>query len=313
MTTVYIAALSLLGLVLTAGSFYTSRRSPADDKFDLLKRNARMYNQFQLLWIASMDLCAVAQRLSAGVKQAQSHHEDLEKKIIEINSQIATINRRLGAKADALGESVEAVAPIAIKAASATEVDGLEESVFLSDRVVDDIQTLTAIWNKTVTIEKQRFSVNEMVQRDIEALKTLALTNRRDFLLDYRASSKIMCASDPTHLSRCFRAILAQAIRQSSGRSVLIETEVFEPILSSRSQLEIRVTDSSKVEGGGKRDYPMLPSNYKNNALLRDSASSMLRMNIASSTIRAMGGELKFKFHDRGNMTFIFRAPVDTV
>lgn len=310
--TVYLVAAAVFFAVFWLVTMLRYRGIYTSTKNKLTRSNSYIRKQFYFLWIITSDLCTVVARLRAASKEISDEFERARLQIERINKSVDDINKRLEQEEQSRRDGAPRDTDLLLKPLRISKVETFDAPditgvIGYSERVVEDISTLTSIWKKKFKVQSATFSLMDLVANDITALKPLAERAKDGVHILLTDAFEYHCRSDPGHVSRCFRAVLTQAIKQTRRGVVRVSLMSFAPILSSKSVVEIRVTDASQGCRSKDGKFLISPDNYKSNPGLAKDPSSMLRLNIAKYTMRALGGELRFDLHEQGNMTFVLR------
>lgn len=304
----------LVGVFFFAvGILLQFRQVNGDEKAGLLKRGDYFKKQFRFLWIVTNDLSEVARLLATKLEATQRELELAREHIDEANARISAANAAFAQlqPAGMPGEAVAGSGVGEIELIASLPTSDASAEVGRARRVVADMMTLASIWRGDFKLKNGAFCLNEMIKSDLAPFRENVLLGRSDVEINFASADSVRVISDFSHVSRCFRAVTSQAIRQSKGGSITVTLTRHAPVLSRKSLIEISVVDSSRRPASMNDSYSIDPVHFRSNAFLCDEPSAMLRLSIAAYTMEAMGGKLAFTMHKQGNMTFTLRFPAD--
>lgn len=196
---------------------------------------------------------------------------------------------------------------------SAQEADGsepmrptgnLESTAAIATRIFDDMSTILSIWNNSFQRNNAEFDLAAAIRSTIRPFREFVENTNKAVRITFENTDPWRCVCDPIHLSRCLRAILAQAVRQTESGEIRVRLVVAEPVLTRKSKVLIVVTDGSQRPEGEPNRYDIVPDRVHRNPFLRNDRSATVRLNIAQHTAIKLGGKLTFQPHAEGNMSF---------
>lgn len=188
----------------------------------------------------------------------------------------------------------------ALKAA----VGGFDATISMASRIYDDMNTLLSIWNDDFSRKNVEIDLVMNIRRNISAFSDYMRRSKRKVKITFDEKGSWRCVVDPNHLSRCLRAMLAQAIKQTEEGEILVRMVVSDPVLTRKSTVIILVTDNSERPESDARTYDVVPDRVHRNPFLCEDQSATVRLNVAQHTAIKLGGRLTFHPHSAGNMTF---------
>ncbi len=245
-------------------------------------------NKIKLLELVSADLGSVTDKLSKSVGGAKP----------------AAQNAAAKTKAGAAKTPTPPAAKGAAGKPAGPPAGDVDTSVTRAVRVFEDMSTLLAIWNNNFERANSEFDLFTLIRENIKAFADHLRKNKKDVRIVFDEQGAWRCVCDPNHVSRCLRAILAQATKQTEKGEIRVRAVVTEPVLTRRSKVVIVVTDNSERPQDDAKSYEIVPDRVHKNPFLRNDPSATVRLNVAQQTAIKLGGRLSFHTHASGNMSF---------
>lgn len=243
-------------------------------------------NKLKLLEMISADLGVVTSKLSTAVDRPRAAaRQEAEKK-----------NAKGG---DAAATDSEGPTSAMLRAEFGS-------SATLAARVFEDMHTLLAIWNNNFERSAAEFDLFRLIRENIRSFSDYLRKTKSEIKIVFEEQGQWRCVADPHHFSRCFRAVLSQAIKQTEKGEIRVRVVMSEPVLTRKSKVVLIVTDASERPDNEPAVYDIVPDRVERNCFLRSDPSATVRMNVAQQTAIKLGGRLTFHPHSGGNMTFKF-------
>ncbi|GAA3947065.1 PAS domain S-box protein [Allohahella marinimesophila] len=182
----------------------------------------------------------------------------------------------------------------------------IERQVRHLARLVDDLTEVSRISSGRIRLNRERVTVNELVERAVERVRPLIERKRQTLMLHF-SSAELFLFADATRLEQAFGNLLNNASKYSSA-----DTEIRLSVTQIESETEIRVKD----EGVGIEEE-LLPRIFDlftqgDKSLDRSEGGLGIGLALVKNLIDLHGGSITAKSEgsDLGS-EFVVRLPLD--
>ncbi|MCI4664256.1 MAG: hypothetical protein MRY74_06000 [Neomegalonema sp.] len=260
------------------------RRSDVDEQ---QKKTRQAGNKLKLLEIASRDMAQATSKLYNSVNA--------------LNNEVVGL-REAASRAMAPDPDFSLLR----RAAAASRRDApAAKTLTTASRIFEDMSVLMQISNGEFKRAETLFDLNGQIHEIIADFQPFIAREKSKVSISFAGEGAWRCVADPKHVSRCIRAIVSQAVKQTSSGAIEVKTIIREATMRQKREVVVLVTDGSKRKSNAGK-YEISPDRAGGNPFLRDDPSAVLRLNIAQMTAGMLGGKLLFQPRKTGNMTFRF-------
>lgn len=268
-----------------------------------------------LITMLLTSLVAVPIGWSIGRAQAaQSPKEeasvDVRRKAVLLDAAIADLEKAL---AQLVEEGDKVVRSVNYENFRAVYLQHFHRAAERSNEMLMDTVQLLASWRDAIEVRAAPFDAVRVIYEEVRAAQRGAKAANHKVKIGVATPGPIWVIGDEKQFARCIRAMLTQAVAQTTGGKIDVVAKRREGVLSNRELMTIQVRDAAGGINAAQCAMLFKPEVLLGKLKTRSAKRRIMRLNVAERLAKAMNGALEVKKTPKGEVEFVmtldFRPP----